>query len=350
MGDKMKKINVLNLIKYYSEGNDTAFRSEAYDIARDFDKSGDHELAEYVMALLSNTNTFTPQSNETNSPFFEKIDVSNFSLPLPEKIKNDVLGIVNAIGHNIGVNKFLFEGVPGSGKTETVKQIARILNRELYMVKFDIIVDSKLGQTSKNITSAFMEINKLLHPENAIILFDEIDAIALDRLNSNDLREMGRATSTLLKELDNLNERVVLIATTNLFKSFDKALIRRFDAVINIDRYTKEDLVDVAESILNDYLERFDSAAKDIRLFRKIIFLMKEKLFPGDLKNLIKTSLAFSNPKNEYDYLIRLYEGITNSKIDGDIKKLQNEGFTIREIEKLTGISKSQVSRGLNGE
>lgn len=346
----MKKINVLNLIKYYSEGNDTAFRSEAYDIARDFDKLGDHELAEYVMALLSNTNTFTPQSNETNSPFFEKIDVSNFSLPLPEKIKDDVLGIVNAIGHNIGVNKFLFEGVPGSGKTETVKQIARILNRELYMVRFDIIVDSKLGQTSKNITTAFMEINKLRHPENAIILFDEIDAIALDRLNSNDLREMGRATSTLLKELDNLNERVVLIATTNLFKSFDKALIRRFDAVINFDRYTKEDLVDVAESILNDYLERFDSAAKDIRLFRKIIFLMKEKIFPGDLKNLIKTSLAFSNPKNEYDYLIRLYEGITNSKIDGDIKKLQNEGFTIREIEKLTGISKSQVSRGLNGE
>ena len=346
----MKKINVLNLIKYYSEGNDTAFRSEAYDIARDFDKSGDHELAEYVMALLSNTNTFTPQSNENNSPFFEKIDVSNFSLPLPEQIKDDVLGIVNAIGHNIGVNKFLFEGVPGSGKTETVKQIARILNRELYMVRFDIIVDSKLGQTSKNITTAFMEINKLRHPENAIILFDEIDAIALDRLNSNDLREMGRATSTLLKELDNLNERVVLIATTNLFKSFDKALIRRFDAVINFDRYTKEDLVDVAESILNDYLERFDSAAKDIRLFRKIIFLMKEKVFPGDLKNLIKTSLAFSNPKNEYDYLIRLYEGITNSKIDGDIKKLQNEGFTIREIEKLTGISKSQVSRGLNGE
>ena len=47
----MKKINVLNLIKYYSENNDSAFRNEAYDIARDFDKTGDHELAEYVMAL-----------------------------------------------------------------------------------------------------------------------------------------------------------------------------------------------------------------------------------------------------------------------------------------------------------
>lgn len=345
----MKKMNILNLIKYYSEKNDEAFRAEAYDIARDFDKLGDRELAEYIMALLSDTNTFIPQSNN-NSPFFEKVQCSSSPLPLPEKIKDDVLGIVNAIGHNIGVNKFLFEGAPGSGKTETVKQIAKILNRELYMVRFDMIIDSKLGQTSKNITEVFKEINQLTHPENAILLFDEIDAIALDRLNSNDLREMGRATSTLLKELDNLNERVILIATTNLFKSFDKALIRRFDSVINFDRYSKEDLIEVAETILNEYLEKFDNVAKDIRLFRKIVALMKEKIYPGDLKNIIKTSLAFSNPSNEFDYLIRLYENITNTKIDGDIKKLQSEGFTVREIEELTGISKSQVSRGLNNE
>lgn len=345
----MKKMNILNLIKYYSEKNDGAFRAEAYDIARDFDKLGDHELAEYIMALLSDTNTFIPQSNN-NSPFFEKVQCSSSPLPLPEKIKDDVLGIVNAIGHNIGVNKFLFEGAPGSGKTETVKQIARILNRELYMVRFDMIIDSKLGQTSKNITEVFKEINQLTHPENAILLFDEIDAIALDRLNSNDLREMGRATSTLLKELDNLNERVILIATTNLFKSFDKALIRRFDSIINFDRYSKEDLIEVAETILNEYLEKFDNVAKDIRLFRKIVALMKEKIYPGDLKNIIKTSLAFSNPSNEFDYLIRLYENITKTKIDGDIKRLQSEGFTVREIEELTGISKSQVSRGLNNE
>ena len=346
----MKKINIINLIKYYSEKNDNAFRSQAYDIAREFDKNGDSELAEYIMALLSDTNTFIPQANNANSPYFEKIDCSNSSLPLPEIIKDDILGLVNAIGHNVGVNKFLFEGVPGSGKTETVKQIARILNRELYMIRFDFIVDSKLGQTSKNIMEAFNEVNKLPHPENAIILFDEIDAIALDRLNNNDIREMGRATSTLLKGLDDLSERVILIATTNLYKHFDKALLRRFDSIINFDRYTIDDLVDVSESILNEYIDKFDFVAKDIRLFRKIIYLMKEKIYPGDLKNIIKTSLAFSNPKNEYDYLIRIYENITNSKIDGNIKRLQSEGFTIREIEKLTGISKSQVSRGLNSE
>ncbi len=346
----MKKIDVINLIKYYSEKNDYAFRNEAYKIANDFDKLGDVQLAEYIMALLSDANTFVPQTAEYSSSFFEKVEITNFSLPLPEKIKDDVIGIVNAIGHNVGVNKFLFEGAPGTGKTETVKQIARILSRDLYMAKFDSIIDSKLGQTSKNLSTAFEEINKLTHPEKIIMLFDEIDALAMDRLNNNDLREMGRATSTLLKELDKLNDNIVLIATTNLYKSFDKALIRRFDSVINFNRYSKEDLIEVAESILNEYVIKFDGIAKDLRLYRKIIALMDPLIYPGDLKNMIKTSLAFSNSNNQYDYLIRLYEAITSTKINGDIKKLQEQNFTIREIENLTGISKSQVSRGLNNE
>lgn len=59
----MKKKNVINLIKYYTEHNDIAFRDEAYAIANDFNTSGDAELAEYVMALLSSANTFVPQMN-----------------------------------------------------------------------------------------------------------------------------------------------------------------------------------------------------------------------------------------------------------------------------------------------
>lgn len=60
-------------------------------------------------------------------------------------------------------------------------------------------MDSKLGQTSKNISALFNELHKIPQPQKIIILFDEIDALAIDRINSNDLREMGRATSSLLK-------------------------------------------------------------------------------------------------------------------------------------------------------
>jgi len=346
--EKMKKKNVLNLIKYYAEKNDAAFRNEAYEIARSFDEINNYQLSEYIMGLLSNTNTFSPQIDGSNSSaFFKRIDIDSDSLPLPDAIKDDVLGIVNAVGHNVGINKFLFQGPPGTGKTETAKQIARIMERELFLVDFNLIIDSKLGQTGKNIAKLFDEILNMPHPDKIIILLDEIDILAIDRINSNDLREMGRATSSVLKALDNLNNKVVLIATTNLFKAFDNALIRRFDSVIDYGRYTQEDLMEIGEIILNELLTKFKFAGRNMRLFRKIIETMDKIPYPGDLKNLIKTSLAFSAPNSEYDYLMRLYKTIKGHSGEVDLSDLHNSGFTLREIEILTGISKSQVSRDL---
>ena len=340
----MRKKNILNLIKYYAEHNDAGFRNEAYIIAKLFDQAGDSQLAEYIMALLSGANTFVPQNNEYQSSFFNKVSLAGDSLPLPTSIMNDIIGVINSIRHHAGFNKFLFEGDPGTGKTETVKQIARILNRDLYSVDFDSVIDSKLGQTSKNIASVFQEIRALPNPEKAIIMFDEIDAIALDRINSNDLREMGRVTSSVLKGLDGLDGSIVLIATTNLFAQFDKALTRRFDAIINFNRYNKNELLDIAESILNDLLSQFKFARRNMRLFRKIISTMDKIPYPGELKNIIKTSVVFSDPTNEYAYLKKLYETVSGPS---DIKTLQNQGFSIREIEILTSISKSQVAREL---
>jgi len=339
----------LNLIKYHAEKNESGFKNEAYDIARYFDSTGDSELAQYIMALLSGANTFVPQNNEYSLPFFTRVNLtSGSSFPLPTLIKNDIVGVINSIGHKIGVNKFLFEGDPGTGKTETAKQIARILERDLYAIDFDSVVDSKLGQTSKNIASVFTELRRLPQPEKIIILFDEIDAIALDRINSNDLREMGRVTSSVLKGLDGLSDEIVLIATTNLFAQFDKALFRRFDSIINFNRYDKEELIEVAESMLNEFLTKFKFASRNMRLFRKILSTLDHIPYPGDLKNIIKTALAFSDPNNEYDYLKKLYESIYSKDNVINLKKLQHGGFTVREIEILTGVSKSQVSRELN--
>ena len=339
----MKKKNIINLIRYHAEGNDVAFRNEAYEIAHDFNESGDSELAEYILAQLSSANTFVPQINENDLSFFKKETYEEEPLPLPEAIKDDIIGIINAIGHNVGINKFLFQGAPGTGKTVSAKQIAKILNRELYIVDFNSVIDSKLGQTAKNIAALFEQMNSISHPDKSVFLFDEIDSIAMDRTNSNDLREMGRATSAVLKGFDSLNEDVVLIATTNLFSSFDKALIRRFDTVIDFNRYTRDDLIEIAEILLDYYLEKFSFAGRNMR-FKKILTLMKNIPYPGELKNYIRISLAFSKTGDEFDYLKRIYK----DAMDGNnvsLQEMKKQGFTVREIEILTGISKSQVSR-----
>lgn len=341
----MKKKNVLNLIKYHAEKNEAAFRQEAYAIAKYFDMVQDYSLSQHIMALLSDANTFCPQFQQEDCQFLKKVEFGNESISLPDTIKDSILGIINAIGHNAGVNKFLFEGPPGTGKTEAAKQIARILERDLYMVDFDLIIDSKLGQTSKNIAELFNELRKFQQPQKVIILFDELDAIAIDRINSNDLREMGRATSAVLKGLDGLSNEIVLIATTNLYKSFDKALTRRFDAVVDFSGYNKKDLIDIAEIILNKLLIKFKLTGRNVLLFRKILNNAEKLPYPGELKNLLKTSLAFSDHSNQYDYLKRIYISLSKEKGNEDLKNIQKKGFTVREIEILTGISKSQISR-----
>ena len=344
----MNKKNVINLIKYHVEKNDIQFRNEAIEISRSFNAEGDYPLSEYIVNLLSTTNTLVPQDFQLETRFLKKISNSSISLPLPVSISSDIKGIINAINHNVGINKFLLEGSPGTGKTESVKQIARLLNRQIYGVEFSSLIDSKLGQTNKNIVELFVEINKLPFPEQIIILFDEIDSIALDRINSNDLREMGRATSTILKQFDELSPNIVLIATTNLYAQLDKALSRRFDSIINFDRYSEDDIVEIAEKIFNSYAKKFPKIGRNIKLFKKIIRLINPMPMPGDLSNMIKTALAFSDINSDFDYLRRLY-GFTDFSLD-DVETMKLNGLTVREIEILTGISKSQVSRELKEE
>lgn len=350
----MKKQNIINLIKYHVERNENAFRNEAIGIARYFDSIGDYQLAEYIMGLISEANMYTPQASDFESEFLKQIDTRGMEpLNLPREITDDMKGIINAVNHNIGINKFLFEGLPGSGKTEAAKHVARLLDRTLYYVDFDNLIDSKLGQTNKNICNVFAEINMIPQPNKVVILFDEIDVIALDRVNRNDVREMGRVTSTILRELDritDLNKEIVIISTTNLYSKFDKALTRRFDAVINFDRYSKDDLIEVAQYYFSAFIKYFKGVSKDTRLFKKILKTADKLPYPGELKNIIKTSLAFSDANFEHDYLRRLYNNLVGNLDQIDINELYEQGFTVREIEKLKGESKSTVARKLSKE
>ena len=326
----MKKKDVLNLIRYHAEHNDAAFRNIAYDIAKDFDRSGDVQLAAYIIALLSDANTFVSQSVEPTmqSEFLVKRPVVKASLPLPEVVTNDI-------------HRFLFHGPAGTGKTESVKQISAILQRDLYVVDFNSVVDSRLGQTAKNISKLFAEINGFAHPERMVVLFDEIDALALDRIDSHDVRQM-----------DELSEQAMLFATTNLFAKFDKAFVRRFDAVIDFGRYTRDDLIEVSETIMNDYAGQFSFIGRNMRLFRKILVLAERLPYPGEMKNLIRSAIAFSKPDDEYDYLRRLYVALVpnGSVTVRDVRALYGQGFTIREVEMLTGVSRSTVAREVKGD
>lgn len=348
----MKKADVINLIRCHYEKNEPAFRHQSMEIAQEFDEEGDESLADYIVSLVSDSNSFVPQSLGGGSEFLVPLQSSEkrilkHKLKLPDSIMENIDNIVRATSHALGVNKFLFYGEPGTGKTEAVKLIAQETQRELYYVAMTQIVDSYLGQTAKNIELVFREINNARHPEKVIVLFDEIDALALTRIDSNDVREMGRATTAMLSGLDGLNSETLLFATTNLYQALDKALLRRFDLAVSFDRYERSDLEAVAVSLLEEYVLAYPFVKSDKPLFKKILRLYPVLPSPGDLENMVKVAIAFSKPNDQYDYLRRLYRSATGSDPE-DMIKLKTEGFTVREIEKLTSIPKSTVSRRIN--
>lgn len=343
----MKKSDVLNLIKCHVEENEAGFLAQASSIAKDFYEHGDEELSEYIRGLISKANVLTPQIDDSFSSFLRVEKPLEDPLLLPEPIMDEVKGLVRAVSNSSGLNKFLFSGAPGSGKSETAKHLARILGRTLYAVDLPSLIDSRLGQSPKNVARLFEEIDSFPHPEKVIILFDEFDALAMERSSEHDLKEMGRVTTAVFKGLDSLNEKVLLIATTNMAELFDKALLRRFDKVIDFSRYGREDILEIAESLLNEYLRKFAFAKKNTRLFAKIVSLMDPFLYPGDLKNAIKTSLAFSSPDDPYGYLSLLFASLC-PKQGKEVGELHKLGFSLREIEILSGVSKSKASRDLS--
>lgn len=344
----MKKQNVINLVKYHVEKKEDAFINEVAMIARDFEAKGDDTVARCLMELISTANFYVPQASYKNLNYLRKVNYSTKPLILPDAIEQDVIGITRAISNKAGLSKFLFYGKPGTGKTESAYQIARILGRDILSVNFEQLIDSRLGETAKNVAKLFDEINHLQYGK-VIIVFDEIDALVLDRINSNDLREMGRVTSVFIRELEQLNEDIVLIATTNLFDKFDKAIIRRFDTTISFDRYSTEELIEVADSMLTMSLKKASNVRKDIRLFNKILKNLKQIPYPGDLKQIIKTAVAFSDETNEYDYLRKIYLALNPDNTEVPLQKLREEGYTVREIEILSRVPKSSVARKLRG-
>ncbi len=334
----MKKKHILGLIKNHSNHNEEAFRQDAYAIAKDFDAIGDHELSQYIMSLLSDHTQEGLTIDKGKTFSFEKLNGSEKDLYLPSCIHQDLLNAIDAIKSNIGVNKFLFEGLPGTGKSASVKYLASKLNKDIYKLYCPYLVNSNDEITIQNITKVFYEINSLPALDNIIILFDEIDALVRDEADDKNKLQQDKDNSskmlisTLLNCIDNLDSKVISVATTNLFKSFNRATLARFDAVINFDRYTREDLLIIASSMLESFLEKFPQLNKNIDLFKKIINLYTDIPYANDLKSIIKSSIAFSDKNDSNDYLRRIYKTVTNSdKIQESVLKEQK--FTQAQIQ-----------------
>ena len=125
----------------------------------------------------------------------------------------------------------LFYGAPGTGKTETVLQIARQTGRDLMQVDIAGLRDKWVGESEKNIKEVFARYRNLCQTCDVmpILFFNEADAIINKRTENveHSVDKMDNAMQNIiLQEIEDLDG--ILIATTNLTSNLDRAFERRF--------------------------------------------------------------------------------------------------------------------------
>lgn len=147
----------------------------------------------------------------------------------------------------------IFYGAPGTGKTETVYQLARCTGRDIMRVDVDKIKSCWVGESEKNIKALFDRYRNICKNSELapILLFNEADAVLGVRMEgaSRAVDKMENSIQNIiLQEMETLEG--IMIATTNLTTNLDKAFERRFLYKIRFDKPTVNARTEIWKAML----------------------------------------------------------------------------------------------------
>lgn len=182
----------------------------------------------------------------------EEKQVAELSAILSQERFKEVQSRLKAAGMRTGFCS-LFYGSPGTGKTETVYQIARATGRDILRVDVDKIKSCWVGESEQNMKRLFDRYRNICKDaERAPIqLFNEADAILGVRMEgaSRAVDKMENSIQNIiLQEMEALEG--IMIATTNLTSNLDKAFERRFLYKIEFSRPTTEARAHIWQSMM----------------------------------------------------------------------------------------------------
>ncbi len=253
---------LVDLLKTATSGDQLAFRKVAEGLIQE-EKSKGHRILAERLAKAMQTNAVQaarPAAAKMNGGsmnkdlFYEITPERNLdSLVLPAKIKAQVQELIEEQhrsellhAHNLRArNRILLAGPPGNGKTTLAEAVAFELMYPLIVIRYETLVGSYLGETSSRLKSVL----DYARTQRCVLFFDEFETLGKERGDTHETGEIKRVVSSLLLQLDDMPDYVVVIAASNHPELLDKAVWRRFQLRIELPTPTREQLTHYIASI-----------------------------------------------------------------------------------------------------
>lgn len=153
------------------------------------------------------------------------------------------------------VDRLLFYGPPGNGKTMAAQWLAQQINAPLYRVQCEALVTAYSGQTATNVGRV---MEWLSTQPRSVVLFDEVETLfqSRTRIDGNIGRDLSSAMTVFWQSLDRWEAPTLFIMATNLPEHMDAALKSRIDLQIEFGPPTAEQVASVAaywSEVLHEY-------------------------------------------------------------------------------------------------
>lgn len=153
------------------------------------------------------------------------------------------------------MRKLLLVGPPGTGKTMTAAALAGELGVPLFCIRLDGLITKFMGETAAKLRLVFDAIRTT----RGVYLFDEFDALGSDRGAGNDVGEIRRVLNSFLQFLEVDESDSLIVGATNHLALLDRALFRRFDAVLDYTLPSAE----LAVALMRNRLALLDTTGVD---------------------------------------------------------------------------------------
>jgi SpoVK/Ycf46/Vps4 family AAA+-type ATPase len=153
------------------------------------------------------------------------------------------------------IRKLLLVGPPGTGKTLTAAALAGELGLPLFSIQLDGLITKYMGETAAKLRVVFDAIQST----RGVYFFDEFDALGGERSGKNDVGEIRRVPNSFLQFLEQDDSDSLVLGATNHVGLLDRALFRRFDAVLEYALPTAE----IATRVMQGRLSLLDTSGVD---------------------------------------------------------------------------------------